>query len=77
MQHKIINIDPETLGGTPVFYGTRVPIKNLYDSLKENGSIKQFLEDFPTVTRWQVDALLLMSQRLLISSTEILHENIA
>jgi uncharacterized protein (DUF433 family) len=53
MQHKIINIDQEILGGTPVFNGTRVPIKNLFDYLKEGGTTDEFLEDFPSVLRWQ------------------------
>jgi uncharacterized protein (DUF433 family) len=58
MQHKIINIDREILGGTPVFNGTRVPIKNLFDYLKEGETTDEFLEDFPSVLRWQVEALL-------------------
>ena len=45
MEQRIINIDPEILGGTPVFYGTRVPIKNLFDYLETGDSIDTFLED--------------------------------
>lgn len=77
MQHKIINIDAEIMSGTPVFNGTRVPIKNLFDYLEEGETLDEFLEDFPSVTRWQVETLLKISQRLLFSSTEILHENLA
>ncbi len=44
MDGKIINIDPEILGGTPVFFGTRVPIKNLFDYLETGDSIETFLE---------------------------------
>ena len=46
MEGRIINIDPEILGGTPVFYGTRVPIKNLFDYLEAGKSIDYFLDDF-------------------------------
>lgn len=77
MEGHIINIDPEILGGTPVFFGTRVPVKNLFDYLETGESIDCFLEDFEGVKRDQVVKLLEMSQRLLESSSNILHENIA
>jgi len=48
---KVINIDPEILGGTPVFSGTRVPIESVFDHLEEGVSLDEFLDDFPTVTR--------------------------
>jgi len=51
MENKIINIDPEILGGTPVFSGTRVPIKNLFDYLETGDSIETFLEDFDGVKK--------------------------
>lgn len=76
MEGKVINIDPEILGGTPVFYGTRVPIKNLFDYLETGESIETFLEDFEGVQKNQVIKLLVMSQKLIESSTGILHENI-
>lgn len=47
----LITVDPEILGGTPVFKGTRVPVKTLFDYLEDNYSLDEFLEDFPTVTR--------------------------
>jgi uncharacterized protein (DUF433 family) len=74
---KVINIDSEILGGTPVFDGTRVPIKNLFDYLETGESIEEFLEDFPSVKREQVLKLLELSQKILFSSTQILHENFA
>ena len=77
MLGQVINIDPEILGGTPVFNGTRVPIKNLFDYLEAGHSIDYFLEDFESVKREQVLRLLEVSQRLLESSSNILHENIA
>lgn len=77
MSEKIINIDKEILGGTPVFNGTRVPIKNLFDYLESGDSIEDFLDDFDGVKKEQVVRLLELSQRLINSSTEILNENIA
>ncbi|MBS1486822.1 MAG: DUF433 domain-containing protein [Bacteroidetes bacterium] len=77
MDSKIINIDPEILGGTPVFNGTRVPIKNLFDYLEAGESIDYFLDDFEGVQREQVLKLLEMSQKLIESSSNILHENFA
>ena len=50
--------DPEILGGLPVFAGTRVPVKTLFDSLIAGDTIEEFLEDFPTVSLSQVKAIL-------------------
>jgi len=50
----IIVSDPKVLGGTPVFQGTRVPVSNLFDYLLAGDSIKEFLNDFPTVSFNQV-----------------------
>jgi len=77
MVGQIINIDPEILGGTPVFNGTRVPIKNLFDYLEAGHSIDYFLEDFESVSREQVLRVLEVSQKLIESSSNIMHENIA
>ena len=55
---NLIEIDPEKLGGTPVFYGTRVPIQNLFDCLESGESLDEFLDQFPTVTREQALAVL-------------------
>jgi uncharacterized protein (DUF433 family) len=65
---NLVEIDPEKLGGTPVFYGTRVPIQNLFDCLEGGESLDEFLDQFPTVTREQALAVLEESkERLLIS----------
>ena len=48
---RIINIDPEILGGTPAFFGTRVPIKNLFNYLETGNFIDTFLEDFDGVKK--------------------------
>ncbi len=49
----VIQIDPEIMGGTPVFKGTRVPVQTLFDYLEGGEPIDEFLEDFPTVTKQQ------------------------
>lgn len=74
---RVIHIDPEILDGTPVFFGTRVPIKNLFDYLEAGDSIEVFLEDFDGVQKEQVLKVLLISQRLIESSSSILNENFA
>lgn len=55
---RIVHSDPEILGGTPVFVGTRVPLRNLIDYLEDDYSIEEFLEQFPSVRREQVTAVL-------------------
>ncbi|HEX7723115.1 MAG TPA: DUF433 domain-containing protein [Pyrinomonadaceae bacterium] len=61
-EEKVIQLDPDILGGTPVFSGTRVPIKSLFDHIEGGDSIDDFLEGFPSVRRDQVIALLEISQ---------------
>ncbi len=56
--NEIITIDSEIVSGTPVFKNTRVPIQSLFWHLEKGISIEDFLEDFPTVKREQVNALL-------------------
>ena len=58
MKPKIISRDPEVMGGTPCFGGTRVPIQTLLDYVEAGDSIDEFLKDFPTVKRAQVIAFL-------------------
>jgi uncharacterized protein (DUF433 family) len=55
---NVVSVNPNLLGGTPVFAGTRVPIQSLVDYLKRGRTIDYFLEQFPTVSREQVTALL-------------------
>jgi uncharacterized protein (DUF433 family) len=55
---KVISVNPNVLGGTPVFAGTRVPIESLFEYVRRGRTIDYFLEQFPTVTREQVDHLL-------------------
>ncbi len=54
----IISVDPEVLGGCPVFKGTRVPVESLIWHLEKGATIDTFLEDFPSVERQQVNSLL-------------------
>jgi uncharacterized protein (DUF433 family) len=54
----IVHSDPEILGGTPVFVGTRVPVKTLYDYLEGGDSLDEFLDDFPSISREQAIAAL-------------------
>ncbi len=54
----VIHSDPEILGGTVVFVGTRVPVQSLFDHLEAGDSIDDFLEGFPSVRREQVLAVL-------------------
>lgn len=61
-QEEIIQSNPEVLGGTPVFTGTRVPVRSFFDHLEAGDSIDDFLEGFPSVRRDQVIALLEISQ---------------
>jgi uncharacterized protein (DUF433 family) len=55
---EVVQIDKEILGGTPCFAGTRVPTRSLFDHLKLGYTVDGFLEQFPTVKREQVEALL-------------------
>ncbi|MBY5959810.1 DUF433 domain-containing protein [Membranicola marinus] len=77
MIKRVVNIDPEIMSGTPVFNGTRVPIKNLFDYLETGDTIETFLEDFDGVKKEQVVKVLEMSHELLEKSTKQLNENIA
>ena len=55
---SVVRSDPKLLGGTPVFAGTRVPVKALWDYLEAGDPLDRFLEHFPTVTREQAVTLL-------------------
>jgi len=52
-ENEVIHSDPEILSGEPVFVGTRVPLKNLFDYLEAGDSLEMFLDAFPDVTREQ------------------------
>jgi uncharacterized protein (DUF433 family) len=58
---SLVTCDDDILGGTPVFAGTRVPVKTLFDYLKTNHPLDAFLDDFPTVRRRQAQDVLDLS----------------
>ena len=61
----IVHRDPEILGGTPVFVGTRVPVKILFDYLEAGDSLEVFLDQFPSVRREQAIAALELAREVL------------
>ena len=67
VNQDIVERDPEILGGTPVFRGTRVPIQTLFDYLEAGESLGEFLDDFPTVTREQALRLLESAKELVLA----------
>lgn len=68
---SLIVKSPDILSGTPVFAGTRVPIKNLLDYVRGGETITDFLDDFPSVSRDQVDTLLLCLENILLEAKEV------
>ena len=68
MTNAIICCDPEIMGGTAVFYGTRVPVQTLIEYLEAGESIDQFLAGFPAVTREQVISFLEEAKDRLVES---------
>jgi uncharacterized protein (DUF433 family) len=63
----VVHSDPEILGGTPVFVGTRVPFETLLDYLEAGDPLGDFLEDFPTVSREQAVAALEQAKQALLA----------
>lgn len=66
MNKHLITIDPELHSGTPVFAGTRVPIKTLFDHLEAGDALEVFLDDFPSVKRELAVAVLEEAQAALL-----------
>ena len=64
---SVVHSDPDILGGTPVFIGTRVPVRTLLEYLEAGDSLGEFLEDFPTVTRQQAVTALEFAKQLLVA----------
>ena len=62
-----IHSDPEIMGGTPVFVGTRVPVQTLLDYLEAGDPLDEFLEDFPSVTLDQAVAVLELAKEMLLA----------
>lgn len=64
---EFITSSPQILGGTPVFVGTRVPVKNLTDYLEAGDTLDEFLEDFPSVSRQQAIGFLEQAKEALFA----------
>jgi len=65
--NDLITVDPDILGGTPVFKGTRVPVKSLFEYLENNYTLDEFLKCFPSVTREAVRRILEHSESALLT----------
>jgi uncharacterized protein (DUF433 family) len=66
-EQAVIHSNPNILGGTPVFVGTRVPVQTLLDYLEGGESLDTFLDHFPTVDRDQAVAVLELAKQMLIA----------
>ena len=67
MNAQLVTVDPEVHSGTPVFSGTRVPIKTLFDHLEAGDALEVFLDDFPSVSRELAVAVLEQAQTALVA----------
>ena len=76
MNYGPINIDSETMSGTAVFTGTRVPVQSLFDYIETGETINEFLENFPSVKKEFAIQVLEMASKTL-TSEKILNENFA
>ena len=65
--HPVVHSDPDILGGTPVFVGTRVPVRTMLDYLAAGDSLEEFLDHFPTVSREQAVVALGQANELLVA----------
>jgi uncharacterized protein (DUF433 family) len=63
----VVHSDPEILGGTPVFIGTRVPVRTLLEYLEAGDCLDEFLEDFPSVSRQKAVAALELAKQMLVA----------
>lgn len=70
MSDGLIERNPDILGGTPVFAGTRVPVRILMEHLEAGDRLDDFLTDFPTVTRSQAVAVLEWATAILTSASD-------
>ena len=64
----VVHSDPDILGGTPVFVGTRVPVQSLFDYIEGGDTLDEFLRQFPSVTRDQAIAALELARDTLLTS---------
>lgn len=76
MNYGSINIDPETMGGTPVFTGTIIPVQTLFDYIEGGDDLNEFLDDYPTVSKETAIQVLNMAKQTL-TTEKTLNENFA
>lgn len=76
MNYGAINIDPNTMGATPVFTGTRVPVQALFDYIETGETLDEFLENFPSVKKEFAIQVLQMAEKS-VTNEKILNENFA
>lgn len=67
IRNPVVHSNPEVLGGTPVFVGTRVPFQTLLDYIEAGDTLDEFLDDFPTVTREQAISALEQAKEALLA----------
>jgi len=66
-RQQVVHADPEIMSGEPVFVGTRVPVKNLFEYLEAGDSLEEFLEAFPSVSRDQAVAALELAKEAVVA----------
>jgi uncharacterized protein (DUF433 family) len=71
IKHAPIHSDPEIMGGTPVFVGTRVPVQTLLDYLEEGSTLDEFLDHFPSVKKEQAIAALELAKEMLVAHARV------
>ncbi|MEK7255773.1 MAG: DUF433 domain-containing protein [Bacteroidota bacterium] len=71
-----IIVNPEILGGTPVFRGTRVPVKFMFDYLLFGDSVESFVEDYPTVSKELANQVLNLAAELVEQKAPLYDENL-
>lgn len=70
-ENEVVHTDPEILGGEPVFVGTRVPLKNLFDYLEAGDPLETFLDAFPDVTQEQAVAALELAREAMAAISSV------
>ncbi|MCB0727535.1 MAG: DUF433 domain-containing protein [Ignavibacteriae bacterium] len=76
MNKNYINIDPEVLGGTPVFSGTRIPIYILFDYIEGGEPLSAFLENYPSVSKEHAQEILKLAEKF-VTNDKYVNENTA
>ena len=76
MNYGPINIDPETMGGTPVFTGTRVPVESLFQWIGTGETLDEFLDNFPSVKREHAIQVIELASKT-VTSEKVLNESLA